>query len=113
MIGKFKDAASASDLKAVVDQLTELLCGRDTESMDLERYSEDVMKLLWERKIYCLGPGDLPQFGYDVRTEVKEGQFVVTTDETDVSAFFKLMIDKGARIEVYSAHDYRDTEHGR
>ena len=31
----------------------------------------------------------------------------------DVSAFLKVLLDKGARVEVYSAHDYPDTAHGR
>jgi hypothetical protein len=38
---------------------------------------------------------------------------VVTTDETDVQALLKVLLDKGARIEVYSAHDYPGTGHSR
>jgi len=35
-------------------------------------------------------------------------RIVVTTDELEVSGFLKLMVDKGAKVEVYSAHDYPD-----
>jgi hypothetical protein len=38
---------------------------------------------------------------------------VLTTEEYDISAFLKVMFLNGARIEVYSAHDYKDTAHGR
>ena len=43
-----------------------------------------------------------------IRSELKDQQVVITTDEPDVSAFLKLMVDKGARVEVFSAHDYPD-----
>jgi len=46
---------------------------------------------------------------YDISSELKGNQIVVRTDEPDVSAFLKLMIDKGARVEVYSAHNYPDS----
>lgn len=38
---------------------------------------------------------------------------ILTTDESEVSAFLKVMIQKEAKVEVYSAHDYPDTEYGR
>ncbi len=40
-------------------------------------------------------------------------KIIVTTEEFEVSAFFKLMILKDAKVEIYSAHDYPDTEYGR
>ena len=43
----------------------------------------------------------------------EDDKVVVTTNESDVSAFLKVMIDKGARVEVYSAHDYPETQCGR
>jgi len=37
----------------------------------------------------------------------------LTTEEFDISAFLKVMFSEGARIEVYSAHNYPDTAYGR
>ncbi|EUA59807.1 hypothetical protein I550_2955 [Mycobacterium intracellulare 1956] len=34
---------------------------------------------------------------------------MITTDESDVQALLKVLLDGGARVEVYSAHDYPDT----
>jgi len=45
--------------------------------------------------------------------KVEGSKMILTTDEVDISAFLKVMLDSGARIEVYSAHDYPDTEYGR
>jgi hypothetical protein len=44
-----------------------------------------------------------------VRVETKGNDIVLTTEEIEVSAFLKVLIDHGARVEVYSAHDYPDT----
>jgi hypothetical protein len=55
----------------------------------------------------------LAQFRYDINSERKNDQIVITTDELEVSAFLKLLIDKGARVEMYSAHDYPNTNEGR
>jgi len=44
---------------------------------------------------------------------VEGDKIILTTEESEVSAFFKLMIIKGAKVEIYSAHDYPDAEYGR
>ena len=38
---------------------------------------------------------------------VDPNTLVITTDESDVGAFIKIMTDGGAKIEVYSAHDQK------
>ncbi len=43
---------------------------------------------------------------------MKDDKIILTTNESEVSAFFKLMIEKGAKVEIYSANDYPDTECG-
>lgn len=48
----------------------------------------------------------LDQFNYDFNAALENDRLVVRTDETDISALLKFMIDKGARVEVYSAHDH-------
>ena len=60
-----------------------------------------------------LRPAELEQFAYDVTVEVEDSQIVVTTDEIDVSAFLTVLIEKGARVEVYSAYAYPENGHGR
>jgi hypothetical protein len=60
-----------------------------------------------------IGPQEVEQFAYEVGVEFKGNELVLTTEELDISAFLKVMFLKGARIEVYSAHDYPDTGHGR
>ena len=55
-------------------------------------------------------PTDLTQLLLNVRVEHQEKVVKVTTDEIDISVFLKAMIHRGARVEVYSAHDYPGTQ---
>lgn len=77
-----------------------------------QRFSDEIRQLLTESRFHTLYPSELGQFELDVRVEVDGSQVVITTDEVDVSAFLKLLIDRGARVEVYSAHDYPDARTG-
>lgn len=118
MIGRFKNVRDAEKAKKLIERLIEQVNAepdvyqRDSSPQD-RRFSEAMLKLLMASKLYSLGPTDLEQFAYDATVRVKGSEVVVTTDETDVLAFLKVLLDKGARVEVYSAHEYPDTGYGR
>ena len=65
-----------------------------------------MLSLLRSLNLYTLGPADLGQLISDHRLKRKNDQITVTTDESEVSAFVKLFIDAGAKVEIFSAHDY-------
>lgn len=115
MIGRFKEASKAKQVKEIIDRLTEQAMDEDEmprfdAAFRHRRYSEPMSKLLNEFCIYSVGPTELEQLRYDVSHEVKDNAIIFKTDEIEISAFMKILIDKGARIEIYSAHDYPDTE---
>lgn len=118
MSGHFKDTTEATRAKEIIDALTKQV-GEDQDKGDLvlgsplERYSKAMLDLLGKLNIASIGPQELEQFLYDVSVKVEGSKVIVTTDEIDISAFLKVMVDHGARIEVYSAHDYPDTNYGR
>lgn len=118
MIGHFKSADNVTKAKEIIDALVKQV--REEESNGSltighpsERYSDTMLDLLGKLNINSIGSGELEQLVYDVRIEAQGNDLVLTTEELDVSAFLKVMVDKGARVEVYSAHDYPDTEYGR
>ncbi len=113
MIGKFKDAGSAEKAQAVIEEIKEYMMQSGDDHRDADRYSDGVMELLKRVNFLDVRPGELEQFTYDVSSKVDGDRLIITTDESDVSAFLKLMIDKGARVEVYSAHTYPGTSEGR
>jgi Family of unknown function (DUF6375) len=78
-----------------------------------ERFGKEMLDLLGRLDVTMIGLGDLEQFAYEYTVTVKGKQVVLTTEEYDIASFLKVMIAQGARIEVYSAHNYPDTDHGR
>ena len=113
MIGHFKSTEDAEDTQKLIEQLSERLRDKIDIGTSCNRFDDDVLNLLRELNCYTLGPAELEHFLFDTHTQVKGDKIILTTDESEVSAFFKLMITKGAKVEMYSAHDYPDTEYGR
>lgn len=116
MIGHFKSPEDAEKTKKLFEQLSEGLEGlRDKIDIGTfrDRFGDDVMELLRETNCFCLSPTELEQFLYDIRTRVEGDKIILTTDESEVSSFFKLMIEKGAKVEIFSAHDHPDAKYGR
>jgi hypothetical protein len=113
MIGHFKTEDDAEKTKQIIDKLSEELSGKIDIGTNRENFGSEILDILKEANCYILSPGELEHFLYDIHTRVDGDKIILETDETEVSAFFKLMMDKGAKVEVYSAHHYTDEEHGR
>jgi hypothetical protein len=105
MIGRFKDSASAENAKTAIDELTAYMKSNNEDLHGADRYPDGVLEVLKKIKLHSVAPFELEQFNYDFSVGLEDDKLVIKTDEIDVSAFLKLMIDNGARVEVYSAHD--------
>ena len=117
MIGHFEDATEATKAKEIIDAITtQVLEDQDKGTLVLgspsERYGKEMLDLLGRLNV-MIGPGELEQFAYEVSVKVEGNKIVLTTEEIDISAFLKVMFNRGARIEIYSAHNHSDTGHGR
>lgn len=119
MIGQFKDADDATKAKEVIERITEQVeIDIDADQIEVgeqtDRYSDDMLTLLGSGlNIHGIYPAELEQFVYDVSVEVEDDKVLVTTEEIDVSAFLKVLLDQGARVEVYSTHHHPGTGYGR
>ena len=113
MIGHFKSNNDAEKTKQAIDMLTEELTDKITLGSYSDKYDPEVFELLTKMNCSIINPQELEQFFYEVDTSVEQDKIILKTDETEVSAFFKLMIENGAKVEIYSAHSYPDTPYGR
>lgn len=118
MVGRFRDAPTAETVKDIINQFTATLqaeeeAGRLTVGEPTDRFSDEILQLMNDVRVHGLRPGDLEQFLYDMKVRRDGAAVVITTDETDVQALLKVLLEKRARIEMYSAHDYPNTEYGR
>lgn len=115
MIGSFKDTNDAYETKKVIEKITvQAEVDRDNKLYDVgnasDRYSDDMLTTLMNARINTVSTAELEQFFYDVSVESKANQIIIKTDEIDISAFLKILLEKGAKVEVYSAHDYPKEE---
>jgi hypothetical protein len=117
MIGHFESISEATKVKEIIDALTQQVAddqskGTLSVGSPSERYGSEMLDLLVRLNV-SIGPQEVEQFAYDVSVTVKGKDIVLTTEEFDISAFLKVMFLNGARVEIYSAHDYPDTDYGR
>ena len=117
MIGHFENVADATKAKEIIDALTQQVREEESDGTRTighrsERYGDAMLALLQKLNV-SIGPSELEQFAYEADIKAEGNDLVLTTEELDISAFLKVMFLKGARVEVYSAHDYPDSEHGR
>jgi len=110
MIGTFKDVPSAEKAKSILDKIGDFVANSDEDFEHSDRYSDAALELLKTVGFYSVSPAELGQFRYDVRPELKGDKIVVNTDEIEISALLKIMVENGARVEVYSAHNYPEPE---
>ena len=113
MIGHFKNTEDSGKAYRLIQQLTNELKDKIDVDPQRDRFDEDVMNVLKETGCYNLSPIELQQFLYDVSTRLDKDKIIITTDESEISAFLKVMIENGAKVEIYSAHNYPDTDYGR
>jgi hypothetical protein len=111
LVGRFVSSADAkAAAQAIADLERQVRSDLDEGLIELDgdsrRFTEGMLDLLQQLRLHSFGPPDVEQFAYDYRVELNEAELVITTDEIDVGAFIKLMIDRNAKIEVFSAHTF-------
>ncbi len=117
MIGHFKSADDAEQAKQLIDELV----GHVQKSVDegvitvgepTQRFPDEMLTFMMDRNFILVTPQELEQFVYEHQMARDGADLILTTEESEFSAFLKVFVDKGARVEVFSAHNY-PSEHGR
>lgn len=112
LIGRFKRAQDAEKVEKDIYRLSAQASKDDSHFLTFEgnpedqRFSVDMLSLLRALNLNTLGPADLGQLVSEHNLRREGDRITVTTDEAEVSAFVKLFIEAGAKVEVFSAHDY-------
>jgi len=109
IVGKFREVADAEEFKALVESLADFLRDQTEFDVDADRYSRKVLDYLGKKNLYCLSSQQLGQFLYDMHLEQNGDEIRISSDD-DLNALVSLLVHKGAKVEVYSAHDYPDAE---
>jgi hypothetical protein len=111
MIGHFKSVADATQAKRIIERIrdqvyADVKAGLMSESNPPQRFTDHIMELFKEVETYIVAPAELSQFNYEFSVDQTGDSVVLTSEEYDVSAFLKILVSGGARVEVFSRHDY-------
>ncbi len=109
IIGHFKEVVDAEEFKTLVDSTADFLRGQDDFDVEADRYGNAVMDYLAGKDLYSLSPQQLGHFLYDYSIEVIGNDVHVSSDD-DLHGLISLLINKGAKIEIFSAHDYPEVD---
>ena len=108
LIGSFTQAKDAENIENIVkklktasEQSNYYLSGEPPSN---HRFPEEVINALQELHVHSLSPFEIEQFNSDYYLERDGKKITIDTDEIDISAFIKLFVESGAKVEVYSKH---------
>lgn len=111
MIGRFKSEQDANIFLAELGKLQETITAVMPDYEEQGRFQKEIMDSLYHGKIqfcYDMSPKDLDDFllDYSIDKDEKDGSVVrMTTDDVGWAGLIKMMINAGARVEIFSEHN--------
>lgn len=110
MIGHFVDE---SHVRSAEEKFKRLTAAAENELPEPnwdsdKRFTTGLSELLDELKTWDLSRSDVENFAYSHTVSRSGNDLRIETDEGEVQGFLKILIDGGARVEVYSAHEWTD-----
>ena len=113
LIGSFVEIKDAESVEEVVDKLKKTAEHEGSYLFDEppqgHRFSKEVLEVLQELRIHSLSPLEIDQFRSEYSLTRDGNKITIATEEVDVSAFIKIFVDAGAKVEVYSKHFYPES----
>ena len=73
-----------------------------------ERMPGSLMDALLELKLYDMGRSDVDIYAFEHTVERRGSTVRVHTEESEVQGFLKVLIHLGARVEVFSRHNWNE-----
>jgi hypothetical protein len=111
LIGTFETVSGA---EAAIERMEALKALAEAEwSDDNWRRQDELMPdtltaELRKRELYEMGRSDVDIYAYEHSVERKGSTVRVWTDESEVQGFLKVLIHLGARVEVFSRHQWNE-----
>jgi hypothetical protein len=111
LIGKFETvprAEAAVERMKILKALAEDASSEDDWRRRDERMSAVLVEELVKLELYEMGRSDVDIYAFDHSVERSGSTVRIWTEESDVQGFLKVLIHLGARVEVFSRHDWNE-----
>lgn len=113
LIGKFEtigDAKTATDRMASLQSLAEAGWNEEDWRSQTERMPDAIIDELIKLELFEIRRIDLDHFVFEHSVE-REGSTVrIETEESEVQGFLKVLLHFGARVEVFSRHNWSEDD---
>jgi hypothetical protein len=112
LVGRFTDETASRTVEEKYERLTKAASDGlpDTGWDEVEaRFSDELVDLLKELKPWNMSRSDINGFAYHDAMSRNGATVTVTTEDAEVQGLIKLLIDQGAKVEIYSRHDWTET----
>lgn len=113
LVGTFETvsgAEAAADAMKALKALAEAGWSDDDWRRRDERMPPALAEELAGLSLYDMGRADVDLYAFDHSVEHKESESVVRvrTEESDVQGFLKVLLGFGAKVQVFSRHNWND-----
>lgn len=105
IIGRFKEDREAERFEGALSRISEFLENNSEFEQEIDRFDDKTFEFLAKENLYSLSPQQLGHLVCDVRVS-RDGKDIHIWSDDDVNAFISLLVHNGAKVEVFSAHDY-------
>ncbi|MDA8355777.1 MAG: DUF6375 family protein [Actinomycetota bacterium] len=111
LIGKFETVSGA---EAAIERMEALKALAEAEGVDDdwrrqdERMPDPLIDELRRLNLYELGRYDVDIYAYEHSIERNGSVIRIWTEESEVQGFLKVLIHLGARVEVFSRHNWNE-----
>jgi len=103
IVGSFKTEEDLEKVKEIIEAFLEI----DThEQPTKEDYYTDKVMDIFKKYNFSVAPEDVKHFNHLHSINYDDNQIEIFTDELEIQGLISLMIQKGAKIEMYSQHNY-------
>jgi len=103
IIGTFK---TEEDAEKAANCFNDLLAVENKDKGNNLYFSEEIMEVIRNHDFHYFNENDPEQLDYFYELEANGNKIVVDTDEVEIQALMKVLLSFGAKIEVYSRHNY-------
>ncbi len=105
IIGHFKEEHEAEEFERLTNKITQFLSENSEFDVEADRFDKNTVDFLGKENLYSLTPQQLGHLLYEADI-TRDGKDIHISSDDDVNAFISLFVHKGAKVEVFSAHDY-------
>ncbi|WP_413115765.1 DUF6375 family protein [Streptomyces sp. CY1] len=109
LIGRFQTvtgAKAAEERMEALQALAEAAWSDDHWLSPDERLPRELGESLREMKLYDIGRYDVDNFALDHSVTRTAETVRIWTDESDVQGFLKVLLHYGAKVEIFSRHEW-------